>query len=129
MTLFISTMKFRYLLAGAWNTIFGYFCGVSIYYFFGVEWGVLKVALFANILAITMAFLTYKLFVFKTRGNWIAEYIRAYLVYGSAAIVGIILLLLLVDILGFKFWLAQALVILITVVFSYLGHKNFTFGI
>ena len=122
-------MKFRYLLAGAWNTIFGYFCGVSIYYFFGVEWGVLKVALFANILAITMAFLTYKLFVFKTRGNWIAEYIRAYLVYGSAAIVGIILLLLLVDILGFKFWLAQALVILITVVFSYLGHKNFTFGI
>jgi len=121
--------RFRYLLAGAWNTAFGYLCGVSMYYLFGDWMGVLIVAILSNILAISMSFLTHKVFVFKTKGNWIREYLRAYLVYGLSAIVGILLLMIFVELLDIKFWLAQALVILLTVIISYIGHKKFTFKI
>ena len=119
--------KFRYLLAGAWNTAFGYLSGVAIYYEYGNKLGILLVAISSNILSISMAFLTYKLFVFKTKGNWAIEYMRTYLVYGFSAIAGILLLSIFVKSLNIKFWIAQGLVIIITVVISYLGHKKFTF--
>jgi putative flippase GtrA len=119
--------KIRYLIAGAWNTIFGYFTGLGIYYSVGDHLHVLVVALMANVLAITMAFLTYKIFVFRTKGNWLVEYFRAYVVYGTTAVVGIGLLWFLVDGVGLQFWLAQGLAILITVVVSYIGHSRFTF--
>lgn len=121
------SQKSRYLLAGAWNTLFGYSSGLAIYYVFGGVIGLLWVAILSNILSISVAFLTYKLFVFKTSGNWMIEYIRAYFVYGISSVIGIICLLILVEWLGIAFWLAQGLTILVGVGFSYVGHKKFTF--
>lgn len=117
----------RYLLAGGWNTAFGYAVGVGLYTVLSDRLHVTIIAAVANILAITMSFLTYKLFVFKTKGNWLLEYSRSYLVYGSMALLSIVLLWGLVDYLGINIWYAQALVILLTVGVSYLGHKFFTF--
>lgn len=117
----------RYLLAGGWNTVFGYAVGVGLYTVLSDRLHVTIIAAVANILAITMSFLTYKLFVFKTKGNWLLEYSRSYLVYGSMALLSIVLLWGLVDYLGINIWYAQALVILLTVGVSYLGHKFFTF--
>jgi len=119
--------KIRYLIAGAWNTIFGYVSGLSIYYAVGDHVHVVFVALIANVLAITMAFLTYKIFVFRSKGNWLVEYFRAYVVYGATAVLGIGLLWILVDGANVPFWLAQGLAIFITVVVSYIGHSRFTF--
>ena len=101
--------------------------GLGIYYAVGDHVHVVVVALIANVLAITMAFLTYKIFVFRTKGNWLVEYFRAYVVYGTTAVFGIGLLWFLVDGVGLQFWLAQGLAILITVVVSYIGHSRFTF--
>jgi putative flippase GtrA len=123
----VDSTKVRYLLAGGWNTLFGYLVGLSIYYGLDGMVGVVAVGIMANIVAITMAFVTYKLFVFQTKGNWLSEYLRAYLVYGATAVVGIGLLWILVDGLGVRFWIAQGLVIVITVVVSYLSHSRFTF--
>lgn len=117
----------RYLLAGGWNTIFGYGVGVGLYTLLAGKLHITLIAAFANIIAITMSFLIYKLFVFKTPGNWLLEYGRSYIVYGGMAIFGIILIWIFVDILGWRIWYAQALVILVTVGASYLGHKFFTF--
>jgi len=123
----LSNKKFRYLLAGAWNTVFGYFCGVAIYYRFGGVLGVLLVSILSNVLSISMAFLTYKLFVFKTKGNWAIEYMRAYFVYGISSGIGILSLLIFVDWLKIPFWLAQGLTIPVGVIISYIGHKRYTF--
>ena len=81
----------------------------------------------ANILNISMSFLTYKIFVFKTRGNWLSEYVRCYVVYGNIAIVGMLLIWLMVDFFMVPFWIAQALILLITVIISYVAHARFTF--
>lgn len=121
--------KIRYLLAGAWNTFFGYFVGLALYYGFEGRVHVIVVGVMANILAITMAFLTYKLFVFRTTGNWASEYFRAYLVYGVTGIMSIALLWLLVDGLEFPFWLGQGMAIVLTVIASYVFHARFTFKV
>ncbi len=123
----LNTPKIRYLLAGGWNTVFGYSVGVILYYAFSNSLHVIAIGLLANFFAITMSFLTYKLFVFRTKGDWVREYFRSYLVYGAMALLGICMLWFMVD--GFKipFWLAQGLVILFTVIISYVGHSRFTF--
>ena len=117
----------RYLIAGGWNTIFGYGVTVGLYALMADKLHIALIATIANILAITMSFITYKLFVFKTQGNWLLEYARSYIVYGGMAILSIIFLWIFVDILGWQIWYAQAVVILITVGVSYLGQKSFTF--
>ena len=119
--------KIRYLLAGGWNTAFGYSISTGFYYLFSKQVHIIVLLIVANILAISMAFLTYKLFVFKTRGNWWREYIRSYLVYGTTASIGIVMLWLMVDFAAIPFWIAQGGVIMITVIFSYIGHSRFTF--
>lgn len=121
--------KIRYLVAGAWNTFFGYIVGLALYYGFDGRVHVVTVGVMANILAITMAFLTYKLLVFRTKGNWLGEYFRAYLVYGATGVMSIGLLWLLVDGVGLPFWLGQGMAIVLTVVTSYIFHARFTFKV
>lgn len=119
--------KVRYLIAGGWNTLFGYFVGVAL--FLGLT-GIMHtaaIAFIANCLGILMSFSIYKLFVFKTRGNWIREFLKACLVYGNMAFISILLLWLFIDILNFNIWLSQALTITLTIFVSYFGHKKFTF--
>lgn len=119
--------KLRYLIAGGWNTAFGYGCGLGLYYGLEGHLHVVMVGILANVLAITMAFITYKLFVFRTKGNWLVEYLRAYLVYGATGVISIGLLWLLVDGADLPFWIAQGLAIVITVIASYVFHSRFTF--
>lgn len=127
MSLFKSD-KVRYLLAGAWNTLFGYSLGVGLYLLLAKQLHTSAIALIANILAITMSFLTYKLFVFKTYGNWRSEYLKACVVYSNIAILSILLVWIFVDLFNVNIWISQALTIISTVGISYFGHKKFTFG-
>jgi len=122
-----ASSKARYLIAGGWNTFFGYGVGVGLYNALSPAVHVLIIGAIANVLSISMSFLTYKLFVFRTKGGWLREYVRTYIVYGGASLLGILLLWLLVDGCGLKIWLAQAGVIVFTVVVSYTGHSRFTF--
>lgn len=121
--------KIRYLLAGAWNTFLGYIAGLALYYGLEGRIHVVTVGVMANIFAITMAFMTYKLFVFRTKGNWLGEYFRAYLVYGATGVMSIGLLWLLVGGLELPFWLGQGMAIILTVVASYIFHARFTFKV
>lgn len=75
-----------------------------------------------------MSFSTYKLFVFKTKGNWLREYMKSYIVYGFAALISIIGLWLLVDFLDINIWFAQAVVMVAIVIISYIGHDRYTFS-
>lgn len=119
--------KIRYLLVGSWNALFGYLAGVGLFLMLKNHLHILLIAVIGNIIAITMSFLTYKVLVFKTRGRWIREYLKAYLVYGFNALLSIALLWVFVDQLSLNIWFSQAGIIIFTVIFSYLLHKRFTF--
>ena len=123
----LNQKKMRYLLVGGLNTLIGYTIGVGTYKAFDNILGIVWIGLISNILSITVSFLSYKILVFRTKGMWLAEYMKSYIVYGGIALIGIFFLWLFVDKMKISIWFAQALVIVLTVIVSYLGHSRFTF--
>lgn len=123
----LNSKSASYLLVGVWNTIFAFVIGVSIYALLSDQLHTVLIGIICNVICISMSFMTYKLFVFKTSGNWVSEYGRSYLVYGATAFLGTALLWFMVDYLNFNIWYVQAFIILITVFISFLGHNFFTF--
>lgn len=128
----------RYLMVGVWNTVFGY----SLYAVFTalltprLRFAYIYASVFSNLIAITVAYFAYKLFVFKTRGNYWVEWFRCMLVYGSGMLPGLVLLPLLVGGLHYGFhlersapYIAGALVMGLTVIYSFFGHKHFSFRV
>jgi putative flippase GtrA len=123
----MESQKIRYLLAGGWNTIFGYSLGVSLYVLLSPGLNTFVIAILANVIAISMSFLIYKVFVFRTTGEWLREYLRSYVSYGSKALLGVFLFWFLVDVFGMNIWLTQFLCITMTATLSYFANKYFTF--
>jgi len=125
----LNDSRVRYLLAGGINMAFGYSVSLGVYYVFQHVWHIVAIGILANILGITFSYVTYKLFVFKTKGNWISEYFRCYLVYGASALLGVVAVWFMVDGLKWAFWISQLATTILTVFFIYLGHVRFTFFI
>lgn len=128
----------RYLVVGGWNTLFGY----STYALFTallmprVRFGYILASVFSSLLNITVAYFGYKFFVFKTKGNYLAEWFRCILVYGSGMVPGLVLLPLLVTALHYIFhlqrsapYIAGALLMGFGVIYSFFGHKHFSFRV
>jgi putative flippase GtrA len=126
----------RYLLVGGFNTCFGYLLFVGFNYLFrriGI-YGSEIASLLSNIIAITVAFLGYKWFVFRTRGHYLREWLRCLSVYGTSMVFALIMLPPLT--LALRHWfghsqmasnVAAAILTVITVFASYFGHKHFSF--
>lgn len=119
--------KINYVLVGSYNTVFGYGTFVALYYLFGQRIHYLILAVIAYVLSITNAYVGYKIFVFKTKGNYLKEYLRFYVVYGFSLVLTLILLPIIVETFHISPVFGQAFVIVISVVFNYLGHKHFSF--
>jgi putative flippase GtrA len=79
-------------------------------------------------MSITNAFVGYKLFVFRTRGNIIREYFRFYIVYGGSFLINVMLLPLFIGRLKMNVYASQAIITFMTIIGSFLMHKKFTFG-
>lgn len=126
----------RYLMVGAFNTGFGYSLFVTLNYLFrrfGI-YGSEMASLVSNLIAITVAFLGYKWFVFHTRGNYLREWMRCISVYGVSIAFSLVMLPPLTLLLRRWFGptqlssnLAAAMLTLVTVAASYFGHKHFSF--
>ncbi len=126
----------RYLVVGVWNTAFGYatfalFTALLDRY---VPASYLAASLISSLLNITVSFLGYKWFVFKTRGNYLKEWGRCLVVYSGSIALGLAMLpptVLLVEYLTGNPraapYIAGALLMAAQVVLSFLGHKNFSF--
>jgi putative flippase GtrA len=124
---FLDKRGLKYIAVGGINTLCGYIISIIVYYLLINKIGIILILVISNILSISFSFLTYKLFVFKTLGNWVKEYTRSYLVYGGISVIGISLTWLFLDIFYMNIWIAQAMSMLLVIFFSYYGHKKFTF--
>lgn len=125
----------RYLLVGGFNTVFGYGLFALLNWLLTrVPYGYLWATFFSNLIAITVAFLGYKWFVFRTRGRYLREWLRCLGVYGSSIALGLVGMAILVPVLRHYMskpqaasYLAAALLMGVTVIFSFLGHKHISF--
>lgn len=115
------------MVAGGVNTVFGYTLSLLFYYRLHQDLSLVYILIITNIVSISISFLNYKIFVFKTPGNWIKEYLRCYLVYGFIAIISSILTWILVERISINFWIAQALTIITITISSYILHNKYTF--
>lgn len=87
-------------------------------------------ALLGNILAILNAFIFHKYVTFKSQVHGkeiIIEFARFFSTYLFTMILGLILLPFFVEVIRIDPKIAGALLIPITVVFSYFGHSRFSF--
>lgn len=116
-----------YLAVGGWNTVFGMGIYALAYWLFGKDVNYLVLAIPTNILAISNAFLCYKLFVFRTKGNWLREYFRCFLVYGGGTLLGMGLLWFFVHVFAINPVIANIAGTVLVVIGSFLGHKYFSF--
>lgn len=138
--------KLRFLAVGIFNTGFGYLLfllmlsvvkavlaglaasglqlpdPVTSNYYLVAQWT-------AWVLSVPVGTSTMKTFAFKSKGNLTEEIRRSYLVYLPAVAMSSVLLWFTVRILLFPPETGQLLTIALSTVFSYVGHKYFTFRI
>jgi putative flippase GtrA len=121
-----NTEFIRFLLAGAWNTAFGYGVFVLLFYL-PLKLHYIIILILSNIIAITNAYFCYKVFIFKTRGNYAREYFRFYGVYGITFGINLLLLPVFVEILKIHPVISQGILLALTIFGSYFGHKHISF--
>jgi putative flippase GtrA len=126
----------RYLVVGAWNTFFGYgtFAALTAILDPRLPHGYLLAAGISSMLSITIAFLGYKWFVFKTKGDYWREWARCVAVYSSGIILGMVLLPILVFAIrrGTSYanaapYIGGALLLGFNTIYNFIGHKKFSF--
>ncbi len=94
--LFPGGQFFRYVAVGGFNTVFGYctFAGLLFLLNHAVSQRylyltVIAASLISTPLNITVAYFGYKIFVFKTRGNYLIEWFKCFGVYGVGMLPGL----------------------------------------
>ncbi len=135
----------RYLCVGLFNTLFGYATFALILTLLNsavpqrlLYLTVVLASIISTPINITVAYLGYKLLVFRTHGQYLSEWLKAFAVYGTAMLPGLFALSALTRILQSNLhttfrgkplagYLAGAIVMAFTTLYSFLGHKTFTF--
>ena len=117
----------RFLLIGAFNTAFGFVLFALLLHLAGDRVHYLVVLVAATIIAVLVAFAGYRTFVFRVRGNVLRDLGRFSLVYAVALAVNLAALPLLVEVFAAPILLAQAIVVVGTVIASFLAHRSFSF--
>jgi putative flippase GtrA len=123
----------RYVVVGLVNTAFGYgvYAGLTALFTPYVPMPYVFAFMTAYFVNITFSFLTYKLFIFKTKGNYLREWWRCIVVYGGTNILAVLFLPACVYLLQ-RFtpsapYIAGALQMAVVAVAGFVGHKNFSF--
>lgn len=126
--------RFRFLIVGGFNTAFGFLVFILLDLTLGrtMDRGghelLASVAtlLLSHVIASIVAFVLYRRFVFRVSGNVPIDFVRFQGVYAVPLAVNIVVLPLLVS-FGIPRILAQGSIIVVTTVFSYVGHRFFSF--
>jgi putative flippase GtrA len=126
----------RFLVVGGLNTAVGFGSFATFNYLLtgSVPYPYMVAGVLSNVVSITVAFIGYKFFVFRSKGNILHEYLRTFVVYGSLGALGLVLLPILVFLLGRIMsnavlvpYVAQAVAMLVVICSSFFGHKKYSF--
>ena len=131
----------RFLLVGGVNTVFAFVLYSGCVNLFGHLSSGLSKPLVADIafaistpIGITLAFLLYKHFVFRTKGNHLKEWLRCFLVYSVSFPMGLVILPMVTHFFQraaltheWAPYLAGLVNSFCIACYSYFGHKKFSF--
>lgn len=125
----LDDQRVRFLIVGATNTAIGYaiYSVLTIWVFSAVPFGYLLSLAVSYAIAIVVAFVLYRRFVFIVEGHIVRDFLRFVSVYLTAIAFNAIALPVLVEFAHIPPVIAQAIVLVVTTLFSYFGHKLFSF--
>ena len=125
--------RVRFLIVGGFNTVFGY----ALFVLFELTLGKVVggwigdlVSLYASYaIATVVAFVLHRHYTYRVTGtgNVIIDYLRFVSVYIVALLVNTVALPLLVQFAHLPAIAAQGLIVVVTTLISYFGHKLFSF--
>ena len=116
-----------YIKIGIINTLVTYLISGIIYSIFLDKIGFIITGIISSIVCIKFSFWMQKIFVFKSKGPWVLEYLRSNLGYAGTTGFSILLMYLLIKMMDINVWVSQAIVQPIVILLSYSINKNFTF--
>ena len=117
------------MLAGGYNTLFGYGAFGVLFLMLGKQVHYLLIGLIANVIAVISAFVVHRNFVFRSTEHWRTSFIRFYLSQLIALGFGMVGLYGLVEFARFNPLVAQAVIITLSVALTYVLHRYFSFRI
>jgi putative flippase GtrA len=123
----VRDQRVAFLAVGAVNTAVGFGWFVLFDRLLGRSHSYLLTLACAHVTSVLCAFWLYRHVVFRVRGHVLRDLARFETVYLSALAVNFVLLPLLVEIAHMAVLVSQAMIVLITSLMSWLGHKNFSF--
>jgi putative flippase GtrA len=121
--------RVRFLAVGATNTVVGYlvFSAFTLWVFADVHLGYLPSLALSYVIGITLAFVLYRRFVFPVHGHLLRDFARFVSVYLVAIGINAAALPLLVEVVQVPPLLAQLMILVVTTLLSFFGHKKFSF--
>jgi len=122
----VRDQRVAFLIVGAINTVVGFICFAGFLVLLGQQ-RYMVVLLCSHVVAVLIAFVLYRFVVFRVRGHVLADLWRFETVYLSALAINFVLLPVLVEFADLPVLLAQALILLVTSVMSWVGHKHYSF--
>lgn len=125
----LADQRSRFVLVGAVNTAVGYgIFAVSNQWLFKVlRYGYLASMFTSYSVAIVLAFVLYRRYVFHVTGQVIRDFLFFVTVYLTSIAVNAVLLPTLVEGARMRPLVAQAVVLLVTTLISFFGHKEISF--
>lgn len=121
--------RFRYLVVGAYNTFIGYGIFAVLWMLWGQSLHYIAILSISHVISVINAFLGYRILVFRKKGAVWGDFLRFNLVYLGAFAFNMLALPFLIEVLKFHPLIAQALVVTVTVVSSYIFHRKFSFRV
>lgn len=125
----INDQRVRFLAVGGFNTALGYLLFVLFdhFVFADIPFGYLLSLGASYAIAIGVAFVLYRRIVYKVTGHVIRDFARFVGVYIVAIGINASALPLLVEVVGIPAFIAQAIMLIVTTLLSFFGHKNVSF--
>lgn len=126
----IRDQRIVFLVVGGINTVVGFGWFVLFEFLVGSrlgEFGYMVTLLLAHVASVLCAFVLYRRFVFRVRGNVLVDLARFESVNLVSLGINLVTLPLLVQLAGLQPIVAQALIVFITTLVSWFGHKYFSF--
>jgi putative flippase GtrA len=117
----------RYILAGLVNTVFGLCLYPALMFVFNLRDYYLFTLFISQVICISFAFTNYKIFVFKTSGSLLLEFIKFSPVYLISYSFTWIAVPIMVEKFGIDPVYAQLLSAAVVMSSSYIWHNRFTF--
>jgi len=127
MELFHSSERIRFLIIGGYNTLFGYFSFAALYFLLWPTIHYLVIMVVSHLLSVVNAFVGHRWLVFRSRGPLLLEFLRFNLSFLGLLGFGMVAMPFLVEMVGMRVLIAQALLTTVVVVSSYFAHRHFSF--